>query len=143
MTHAYALYGQVIVQHCKSPENFHELPQADRVIECVNSLCGDTFKLFLKFEGPVIADASFTGHGCAIAKASISMMTTAIKGKPVAEILELIKMFDEMVRSDSKIPVDFHHLGNLVVFSAIREFPVRYKCVILGWQGLENALKQG
>ena len=137
-----AMYEQVILDHNKNPRNFGPMPDADTVVDGYNPLCGDTIKLYLKFDGDTIAAASFDGQGCAIAKASASLMTTLVKGKTREEAQELFEAFHQMLKSDPSEPVDDSHVGKLRVFSGIREYPVRVKCATLAWHALASALQQ-
>ena len=135
-----AMYEQVILDHNKNPRNFGPMPDADTVVDGYNPLCGDTFKLYLKFDGDTIAAASFDGQGCAIAKASASLMTTVVKGKSRAEADALFTLFHHMLKSAPDTPLDEAALGKLRVFSGVREYPVRVKCATLAWHTLHAAL---
>lgn len=136
------LYEQVILDHNKRPRNYGRLPDADRVIDGHNPLCGDSFKVYLKFDGDCIAEARFDGHGCAISKSSASLMTTLAAGKTREEAKALGRMFREMLASDPNTPLDEEQLGKLMVFAGVRAFPMRIKCAVLPWHalmaGLEN-----
>lgn len=140
MSDARALYEQVIIDHMKNPRNYRALDAADRVVEGYNPLCGDTFKIYLQFDGDHIKDLAFDGNGCAISKASASLMTTAVKGKKRAEAETLANAFHEMLRDDIKAPVNEAVLGKLRVFSGVREFPMRVKCATLAWRALQEGL---
>lgn len=133
------LYQEVILDHCKKPRNFRSQEDATRVQEGHNPLCGDRLTLYLKLDGDTIADVSFEGSGCAISKASASMMTQAVKGKTVQDVEALFGKFHGMVTGEPGAPVD-DSLGKLAVFSGVCEFPVRVKCASLSWHTLKGAL---
>ena len=134
------LYQSVILDHNKRPRNFHEPEGANRSADGMNPLCGDQFCVFLTLEGDRIQDAGFTGNGCAISKASASLMTEGIKGKSRAEAEELFESFRELVTSDPQQEAQVGALGKLAVFSGVREFPVRVKCATLAWHAMHSAL---
>jgi nitrogen fixation NifU-like protein len=134
------LYQEVILDHNRRPHHFHAMDDATRQAEGFNPLCGDTVTVFLKLQGEVITDVSFEGSGCAISKASASMMTDAIMGKTVAEVEALFDRFHRMVTSDVDTRVDAGTLGKLGVFAGVREFPARVKCASLVWHTLLTAL---
>lgn len=139
MSDLHDLYQEVILDHNRRPRNFHELPPPARRAEGFNPLCGDRLTLYLDLDGDVIRDVSFLGTGCAISKASASLMTDALKGKRVAEAEALFEQFHAMVRSDPDIPaVD---LGKLSVLAGVREFPTRVKCASLAWHTLRAAIR--
>lgn len=135
------LYQEVILDHNKRPRNFRRLDPADRTAEGFNPLCGDRLVLYLTLEGDVIKDAAFQGSGCAISKASASMMTDSIKGKTLAQADELFERFHRMVTAPTDATPDTGTLGKLAVFSGIREFPVRVKCASLAWHTLRAAMQ--
>lgn len=135
-----ALYEQVILDHNKNPRNFREMVDPDRKIEGFNPLCGDHFTVYLKLEGDVISDVSFSGTGCAISKSSASVMTTVLKGKHVDEAKGMFTRFHHVVTAPSDTPVDEESLGKLRVFSGVREYPVRIKCATLAWHAMLAAL---
>ena len=134
------LYQQVILDHSKRPRNFLKLQGADRTAEGHNPLCGDEITIYLKMDGDVIQDISFQGAGCAISKASASMMTSALKGKTKAEAEALFGKFHEMVTGNRDTASDPAGLGKLEVFCGVCEFPVRVKCASLAWHTLRAAL---
>ena len=134
------LYQQVILDHYKRPRNFHKLPDANRTAAGNNPLCGDEITVFLHLDGEVIQDISFEGAGCAISKASASMMTAALKGKTRAEAKLLFDKFHKMVTGNREGPSDPIGLGKLEVFCGVSEFPVRVKCASLAWHTLNAAL---
>jgi nitrogen fixation protein NifU and related proteins len=131
------LYQQVILDHCKHPRNFHDLPNPTCSAQGHNPLCGDQLKLFLVTEGGSIKDISFLGQGCCISKASASLMTEAVKGKPKAEVQTMFDQVHEMVTT-GKVLGD---VGKLAVFAGVYKFPARVKCAILAWHALLAALK--
>ena len=133
------LYQQVILDHNKNPRNFRELPNATRRVEGYNPLCGDHYTLFVDVNGDVIRDVSFTGTGCAISKASASVMSSTVKGKSKEEVGRLFETFHRLVTGDNS-GVDATELGRLAAFSGVSEFPARVKCATLAWHTLRNAL---
>lgn len=139
-----ALYQDVILEHNRSPRNFHRMDNADGHAEGRNPLCGDQLTVWLKLSGDRVSDVSFEGSGCAISKASASLMTTAVKGKSRAEVNQLFEQFHEIVTGRS-VPSNESRLalGKLAVFSGISSFPVRVKCATLSWYALKAALEQG
>ena len=132
------LYQEVILDHNKRPRNFRTLEIANHVAEGFNPLCGDRLHLYLLVEDDVVADVGFQGSGCAISKASASLMTDSIKGRPVAEVRALFERFRTMVTTPPEESVE--DLGKLSVLSGVREFPVRVKCASLAWHTLKAAL---
>jgi len=139
-----ALYQDVILEHNRSPRNFHRMDDADGHAEGRNPLCGDQLTVWLKLSGDRVSDVSFEGSGCAISKASASLMTTAVKGKSRAEVNQLFEQFHEIVTGRS-VPSSESRLalGKLAVFSGISSFPVRVKCATLSRHALKAALEQG
>ncbi len=135
-----ALYEQVILEHNKKPRNFHEMPDADHKVEGYNPLCGDHFTIYVKMNGDIIEDVSFSGAGCAISKSSASVMTMLLKGKTKKEAEAMFVKFHNMVTSSPDAPVDETEIGKLRVFAGVREFPVRIKCATLAWHSLLAAL---
>jgi len=134
------LYQQVILDHNKNPRNFREMQDADRTAEGNNPLCGDQLKLYVKIENDIITDISFIGSGCAISKASASMMTQAVKGKSREEAEKLFDEFHRMVTGKLNVEVEENNLGKLKVFAGVLEFPARVKCASLSWHTLHAAL---
>jgi nitrogen fixation NifU-like protein len=133
-----ALYEEVILDHNRSPRNWGELADANRRVQGHNPLCGDELTLWLRLDGETIADARFVGQGCAISKASASMMTQAIKGKTRAEAERLFASFHDLVtgRTGERDP----SLGSLRAFGGVARFPMRVKCASLAWHALRDAL---
>ncbi len=134
------LYQEVILEHSKAPRNYRELQDADHKAEGYNPLCGDRFTIYLEMEGDRIRDIAFKGSGCAISKASASMMTQSLKGKTRAEADELFKNFHRVVTGQAENG-DVDQLGKLAAFSGVSEFPLRVKCATLAWHTLEAALE--
>jgi len=131
------LYQQVILDHCKKPRNFHELPQCSCSAQGFNPLCGDNLKLFLALDGDIIKDASFVGSGCCISKASASLLTENVKGKTKQEAEQMFERVRELVTT-GKAEGD---VGKLAVFAGVYKYPARVKCAILAWHALIGALK--
>src|SRR5208282_2531438 len=131
------LYQQVILDHCKQPRNFHEMPAATRSAQGHNPLCGDQLKLFLSLDGDKIKDISFTGSGCCISKASASLLTEFAKGKAKSDVEKMFGQVHEMVTT-GKVNGD---VGKLAVFAGVHKYPARVKCAILAWHALMGALK--
>jgi nitrogen fixation NifU-like protein len=132
------LYQEVILDHNRRPHNFRVIDNASAKQEGYNPLCGDRLTLFLTLDGDVIKDAAFQGIGCAISKASASLMTDAVKGKTVAQARELFEQFHAMITSDTDTPAA--DLGKLSVFAGVREFPTRIKCASLAWHTMKAAV---
>jgi nitrogen fixation NifU-like protein len=135
------LYQDVILEHSKAPRNFRELAKANHKAEGFNPLCGDHFTVYLDLEGDSIRDISFQGSGCAISKASASMMTQSLKGKTKADATKLFGRFHDMVTGHEPANGEQAELGKLAVFSGVSEFPVRVKCATLAWHTLQAALE--
>ena len=131
------LYQQVILDHCKHPRNFHDLPNPSCSAQGHNPLCGDQLKLYVQTEGDVVKDASFMGSGCCISKASASLLTESVKGKSKTEVQRMFDQVHEMVTT-GEIKGD---VGKLAVFAGVYKFPARVKCAILSWHALMAALK--
>ena len=132
------LYQEVILDHNKRPRNFRAI-EGGRRAEGYNPLCGDRLTVFLKVEEGRIADASFQGSGCAISKASASLMTDAVKGKTIDEAESLFQRFHAMITRPPGEQVD--DLGKLSVLAGVRQFPVRVKCASLAWHTLHSAIE--
>lgn len=135
------LYRQVILDHNKNPRNFGELDPHTHDAKGHNPLCGDRIELFLDVHDGVIKDIKFKADGCAISKASASIMTTVLKGKTVEEANKLFDEFRLLLTEDSGEEPDTEKLGKLAVFSGVREFPTRVKCASLSWHTLKTALE--
>jgi nitrogen fixation NifU-like protein len=133
------LYQELIVDHSSRPRNFRTLNQPAQSSEGYNPLCGDRLTVYLRIEGGVVTDACFRGEGCAISKASASLMTESVKGKTTGEVEKLIVEFHDLV-TGADAPAAAH-LSKLAAFSGLRKFPVRVKCGTLAWHTLRAALK--
>lgn len=143
MSYDNELYQQVILDHNKKPRNFREMPEATHSCHGFNPLCGDDYKVFLKInDEDVIEDVSFMGSGCAISKASSSLMTGFLKGKKVEETKIVFNEFHKMVLGEFDPEKEDHHLGKLALFKGIREFPSRIKCASLSWHSMMGALEK-
>jgi nitrogen fixation protein NifU and related proteins len=134
------LYQEVILEHSKTPRNYRELAAANQHAEGYNPLCGDHFTVYLNIEGDTVRDISFQGSGCAISKASASMMTQAVKGKSKEEAQRIFSAFHKLVTTGEPNG-DRGNLGKLEAFSGVSEFPVRVKCATLAWHTLQAALE--
>jgi nitrogen fixation protein NifU and related proteins len=133
------LYQSVILEHNRSPRNYRVMEDADRRADGNNPICGDSLTVWLKLDGEVISDASFHGMGCAISRASASLMTATVKGKSRREAEEAFERFHRLVTGRSE-PADAETLGKLAVFSGVSAYPVRVKCASLPWHALKAAL---
>src|SRR5262245_56045275 len=134
------LYQEVILDHNRRPRNFRTMASPSHHAEGYNPLCGDRLDLFLDVDGDVIRDVSFQGSGCAISKASASLMTDAVKGRKVADVRRLFDRFHQVITTPPDQPVE--DLGKLSVLAGVREFPVRVKCASLAWHTLKAALER-
>ena len=134
------LYQDVIIDHSKRPRNFRVLADATGTAEGYNPLCGDHLTVYLKFAGGVIEDIAFQGDGCAISKASASLMTTALKGKNEKEALVLFGRVHTLLTDGPNGAVRLDDVGKLAVLSGVWEFPARVKCASLAWHTLRSAL---
>ena len=141
MSYSNELYQQVILEHNKKPRNFREMENPTHNCHGYNPLCGDDYEIYLKVDGnDVIEDVSFTGTGCAISKASTSLMTNFLKGKSVDESRVVFEEFHKMVLGDFDPEKQENHLGKLKLFMGVREFPSRIKCASLSWHTMIGAL---
>jgi len=134
------LYQEVILDHNKRPRNFRVPDPSNRKAEGYNPLCGDKITIFLYVEGDVIKDLGFQGTGCAISKASASLMTDALKGKTLAQANEMFDKFHHLVTSPSTA-AETDELGKLAVLGGVREYPMRVKCASLAWHTLKAAMQ--
>jgi nitrogen fixation NifU-like protein len=132
------LYQEVILDHNRRPRNFHALEDASHTADGHNPLCGDRLRVYLKVEDGTVSAVAFEGAGCAISKASASMMTDAVKGRTVAEVDALFQRFHRMVTTPPDCPVE--DMGKLSSLAGVREFPVRVKCASLAWHTLKAAM---
>jgi len=138
MSEVNELYQEVILDHNRRPRNFRAIDAPTATQEGYNPLCGDRLTLYVTLDGDVIKDVAFQGSGCAISKASASLMTEALKGKSVAEARELFDKFQAMITSDHAGPTA--DLGKLSVLAGVREFPARIKCASLAWHTMKAAV---
>jgi nitrogen fixation NifU-like protein len=134
------LYQEVILEHNKNPRNFREIESADQYADGKNPLCGDALRVYVTLDGETVTDVAFKGSGCAISKASASMMTQAVKGKTKHEAETIFDEFHRMVLGELDQDSDENHLGKLKIFAGVREFPARVKCASLSWHTLNAAL---
>jgi nitrogen fixation NifU-like protein len=134
------LYQEVILDHNRRPRNFRTIDEATHHADGYNPLCGDKLTLTVKVENDSIADVAFVGSGCAISKASASLMTDTLKGKSLAEARALFERFHRMITTPPDQAVE--DLGKLSVLAGVREFPVRVKCASLAWHTLKAALER-
>jgi len=135
-----ALYQELILEHNRKPRNFREIPDADRTVEGRNPLCGDALKLWVKLDNDRITDVSFMGTGCAISKASASLMTGAVKGKSREEAERIFDRFHRLVTGT--LPENEREsLGSLRALGGVAKFPLRVKCASLAWHALHAALE--
>ncbi len=134
------LYQQVILDHNKKPRNFRKLETANHSAEGFNPLCGDQLTVYLDLDDDEVKEISFEGSGCAISKAAASMMTQAVKGKSKQDAEKLFNEFHRMVTGELDEETTPNKLGNLKIFSGVREFPVRVKCASLPWHTMHAAL---
>ena len=131
------LYQEVILDHSKSPRNFHAMKDADRTARGQNPLCGDNVTVYVRMDGDVVKDISFEGSGCAISKASASILTDCLKGRSKEEVRALFDQVHDMVTT-GKVPAG--DLGKLAVFAGVHKFPARVKCAILPWHAALSAV---
>ena len=137
------LYQQTILEHNRNPRNFRKIEGATHVAEGYNPFCGDHLWVYVKINASgLIEDAAFEGSGCAISKASASMMTSSLKGKSIDEAKALFEEFHKLVIGELKPDEHPNHLGKLTVFSGIWQYPARVKCASLGWHTLHGALEK-
>jgi len=133
------LYQQVIIDHNHNPRNFHEIEHPTHSAKGHNPLCGDKIDIYLIIKDGVIVEVSFTGSGCAISKASSSLMTEALLGKTVTEAQKLFDLVHNMITNGK---TDVEDIGKLAVLSGVHKFPARVKCAILPWHTMKNALER-
>lgn len=130
------LYQSIILDHNRRPQNFRAMPEATAHADGTNPMCGDQFTVYLHMQGDVVDDVSFQGSGCAISKASASLMTQAVKGKTKAEAERLFESFHGLVTGHAA----GEDLGKLKAFSGVSRFPLRVKCATLAWHAMRSAL---
>ena len=143
MTALTDLYQEVILDHNKAPRNFRTVEGATHSGLGHNPLCGDQLALYVKVEDGVIREIGFQGRGCAISKASASLMTEAVKGRKTEEAEALFQRFHDLLTGPPDVRADAKSFGKLAVFSGVREFPARVKCATLAWHTLHTALTGG
>jgi nitrogen fixation protein NifU and related proteins len=136
------LYQQVILDHNKSPRNFKKLETANRTAEGYNPLCGDKIDIFLDVENNIVKDISFVGSGCAISKASASLMSEAVKGKSVEESKKIFEKFHDLITGKLNEDDSIEELGKLAVLAGVKEFPIRVKCASLAWHTMISAINK-
>ena len=134
------LYQETILEHNRNPRNFRDITDADSTADGKNPLCGDALRVYVKMDGDKVEDVAFKGSGCAISKASASMMTQTVRGKTKEEAEILFDEFHKMVTGGLDVETDENHLGKLKIFSGVLEFPARVKCASLSWHTLNAAL---
>lgn len=135
------LYQEVILEHNKNPRNFREIEGADRTADGNNPLCGDALRVYVKLDGDTVSDVAFKGSGCAISKASASIMTQVVKGRSREDAETLFDQFHRMVTGGLDVEVEENNLGKLKIFAGVLEFPARVKCASLSWHTLHAALQ--
>jgi len=136
------LYQEILLEHNSKPRNFRKVDEPSRTAEGFNPLCGDQITLYLKLADGVIEDVGFQGTGCAISRASASMMTQSIKGKSLAEADEIFEAFHQMI-TEPDAEIDYEALGDLETLAGVNEYPTRIKCAILAWHTMRSALADG
>jgi nitrogen fixation protein NifU and related proteins len=134
------LYQEILLEHNSKPRNFRKLEDANHTADGYNPLCGDQITLYLKVEGNVITDVGFQGSGCAISRASASMMTQSVKGQKLEKAEEIFDEFHKMLTSRGA-DLDYDKLGDLDMLSGVAEYPARIKCAVLAWHTLHAALE--
>jgi nitrogen fixation NifU-like protein len=133
------LYQEILLEHNSKPRNFRKVDEANQTSEGYNPLCGDQITLYLKVVNGVIDDVGFQGSGCAISRASASMMTQSIKGQSVERAQEIFDAFHHMI-TEPGCELDYDTLGDLETLSGINEYPTRIKCAVLAWHTMKAAL---
>lgn len=139
----YEIYQQMILEHNKKPRNFHTIEGATHQAEGYNPLCGDHLHVYMNLnDQKIIEDMAFVGEGCAISKASASLMTSSLKGKTQEEAKTLFDQFHRLIKGELKPDRDPHTLGKLTVFSGIWQYPARVKCASLCWHAMKAAMEK-
>ena len=131
------LYQQLIIDHNQNPRNFHDIPDATHHADGHNPLCGDEIKVFIKMENGLIEDVAFTGSGCAISKASASIMTTTLKGLELEKAKKLFEIFHIMATTGETAD---NELGKISVLAGVHKYPARVKCATLAWHTFQGAI---
>ncbi|HUX34259.1 MAG TPA: SUF system NifU family Fe-S cluster assembly protein [Gemmatimonadaceae bacterium] len=137
-----SLYQEIILEHNRKPRNFRVMANANRRIDANNPLCGDQLTLWLRVAEGRVADVSFQGLGCAISKASASLMTAAVKGKTVAEARAAARHMNDLLTGKLDVEREREALGSLAALSGVSRFPMRVKCASMAWHALEAALDE-
>lgn len=137
------LYQEVILDHNKNPRNYGKLEGYDLVGVGKNPLCGDQYNVYIKVSDNIITEVKFDGSGCAISKASASLMTTLVKGKTTQQADKLFEDFQKVITTKIEDEVDTEQFGKLIVLAGVREFPARVKCAGLAWHTLHSAIQKG
>ena len=135
------LYQEVILDHNRSPRNFGPLPDATATAHGINPLCGDHFDVHIKDQNGILGSVHFEGEGCAISKASASLMTAAIEGKSLQQAMALTSSFIHVLTDGTVAAADREAIGKLKFFEGVKNFPIRVKCATLPWRALEEAIK--
>lgn len=136
------LYQQVILEHNRKPKNFRVMDHPTHKGEGYNPLCGDHFWVYLHVNAEgIVEDVSFDGSGCAISKASASMMTTLVKGRRIAELQSVVNEFKNLITGQIE-PEQVEKIGRLKIFAGVKNYPTRVKCAGLAWHTLEGALSE-
>jgi nitrogen fixation NifU-like protein len=135
------LYQEIILDHNKNPRNFRKIDNATKVLDGQNPLCGDHYKLYIVIEDDIIKDIAFEGAGCAISKASASLMSSIVKGKSISEAEEIFQLFHKVVTGEINASENFDSLGKLAAFAGVSEFPTRVKCATLAWHTMHAVLE--
>jgi len=135
------LYQEIILEHSKAPRNFRKPAVVNQEAEGYNPLCGDRCTVYLDVEDGAIKDIGFQGSGCAISRASASMMTQTLKGKSKAEAARLFDEFHRLVTGDEETMAKASEMGKLAAFAGVSKFPARVKCATLAWHTLQSALQ--
>jgi len=131
------LYQSIILDHNRRPQNYGELPGASRTVEGRNPLCGDVVSVGVRMEEDTVADIRFTAQGCAVSRASASIMTTLVKGKSRTEVERLFTQFHDLVTGKA---VAVEPTSRMAVFGGVARFPMRVKCASMAWHTLKQAL---
>jgi nitrogen fixation protein NifU and related proteins len=134
------LYQEIILEHSKAPRNYRKPAASNQEAEGYNPLCGDRCTVYINMDGDAIRDIGFQGSGCAISRASASMMTQILKGKTKSEAAELFDQFHKLVTGEEKTVAKASDLGKLAAFAGVSKFPARVKCATLAWHTLQSAL---
>ena len=140
MANLHDLYQEILLEHNNKPRNFRKLEDANRQADGYNPLCGDQITLYLKVEGDIIADVAFQGVGCAISRASASMLTQSVKGQTLEKAEEIFGGFHSLI-TEPDAEVDYDLLGDLEMLSGVSAYPTRIKCAVLAWHTLNAAIE--